>query len=271
VISLVKKKKDFPEENDLVICSVTKVFAHGAFAKLDEYQGKEGFIHISEVASTWIKNIRDFVREGQKTVAKVMKVNRAKGHIDMSIRRVAESQKKLKMQEWKRAQKAEKLLELVAKKIGKSLDDAYEKVGFPMEEEYGEIYAAMEDIAAYGEEILEELKIPAEWKEPLLTIVQENVTVPEVDIKGYLDLRCPTPDGIGAIKKALIKARDSIKEEDVELDIRYVGSPRYSIRVKAPDYKTAEEVLRKAADKAISIIQKDGGTGQFLREVKEEA
>ena len=59
---MVRKRQEIPSENDLVICTITKVFSHGAFAKLDEYGDIEGFIHISEVASAWIKNIRDFVK-----------------------------------------------------------------------------------------------------------------------------------------------------------------------------------------------------------------
>lgn len=63
---MVRKREPLPDENELVICTISRVFSHGAFAKLDEYNGREGFIHISEIASTWIKNIRDFVKEGQK-------------------------------------------------------------------------------------------------------------------------------------------------------------------------------------------------------------
>ena len=37
--------------------------------------GKEAFIHISEVSSGWVKNIRDYVRENQKIVARVLRVN----------------------------------------------------------------------------------------------------------------------------------------------------------------------------------------------------
>jgi translation initiation factor 2 subunit 1 len=81
---LVRKKDPYPSEGDLVICTVTKVSSHGAFVKLDEYGGKDGFIHISEVASIWVKNIRDYVREGQKTVGKVLSVDRTKGHIDLT-------------------------------------------------------------------------------------------------------------------------------------------------------------------------------------------
>ncbi len=267
---MVLKKEPFPDVNDYVVCTITKVYPYGAFAKLDEYQGKEGYIHISEVASTWIKNIRDFVREGQKTVAKVMAVDRKKGHIDLSLRRVSESAKKKKLQEWKRAQKAEKLLEMVAKKLGKTLEDAYKEVGFPLEEEYGEIYAALEEISLVGEEALKGIDIPKEWIPELVKVAKENVTIPLVEITGYIDLRCPKPDGVEAIREALIKAREHGTNEEVKLDIIYVGSPRYRIKVVAPEYKIAEEALRKAAKKAIEIVESYGGSGEFYREIKED-
>ena len=268
---MVQKKKELPEEHDLAIVTVNKVFSHGAFAKLDEYENREGFIHISEVASTWIKNIRDYVREGQKTVAKVQRINRHKGHIDLSIRRVSDTQKKNKMQEWKRAQKADKLLELTAKGIEETLDEAYKNVGFKLEGEFGEIYAGLEEISMYGKEALENLDIPEVWQEPLIKLVEENVTVPVMDITGYLDVQCPTNEGVECIKKALTKARDSVDEEDVTVDIRYVGSPRYSVKIVAPDYKTAEESLKKCTDIAIDHLKENGGTGTFIREIKEES
>ncbi len=265
---MVRKREPLPNENELVICTISRVFSHGAFAKLDEYNGREGFIHISEIASTWIKNIRDFVKEGQKTVAKVLNVDRKKGYVDLSLRRVTDAQRKNKMQEWKRAQKAEKLLELMAKEVGKSLDEAYEEVGFKLEEKYGEIYSGFEEITIEGEKALEGLDIPSEWKEPLIRIVRDNVEIPLVKIRGFLDLRSHLPNGVEVIKKALIKAREYTKKKykDIELEIRYAGSPRFMINVAAADYKTAEEALRFCAEKAISIVKTKGGKGEFIRE-----
>lgn len=260
---MVKKRQPLPSENDLVICTITKVFSHGAFASLDEYEGKEGFIHISEVASTWIKNIRDFVRQGQKTVARVLSVNPSKGHIDISLRRVGETQKKNKMHEWKRAQKAEKLLEFISKDAGKSLDDAYSSVGFKLEDKFGEIYSGLEEIAISGPSALEGLDIHKEWVKPLIKIVKENVVIPRVAINGFLDLKCYLPRGVDVIKEALTGPIEEI--EDVELAVRYTKSPRFSITVRASDYKTAEEALKSYATKAISIITVHGGTGEFVR------
>lgn len=65
-------RNDFPEEGDIIIGNVIDVKSFGAFIELLEYPGKEGMVHISEVSSGWIKNIRDHIKKGQRVVAKVM-------------------------------------------------------------------------------------------------------------------------------------------------------------------------------------------------------
>ena len=52
---MVRKNQEWPDEGELIIGTVYKVLNYGAFAKLEEYHGKEAFIHISEVSSGWVK------------------------------------------------------------------------------------------------------------------------------------------------------------------------------------------------------------------------
>ena len=51
---------------------VTGITKFGAFVDLGE--GKTGMVHISEVASTYVKEIRDFITEGQTVKVKVLTV-----------------------------------------------------------------------------------------------------------------------------------------------------------------------------------------------------
>ena len=51
----------------------------------------------------------------------------------------------------------------------------------------------------------------------------------------------------------------------MSLEVTYTGAPRYRIKVIAPNYKLAENVLKKAAKNVISYIQKEGGKGEFHR------
>ena len=77
-------KPQWPEPGDLVIATIESVMDYGAYANLDEYN-KRGFLHISEISSARIRNVRDFVREKQKMVLKVLRVDVEKGHIDLSL------------------------------------------------------------------------------------------------------------------------------------------------------------------------------------------
>ena len=115
--------KDIPDKGELVVCTVLKAKGFGAFVKLEEYPNKEGFIHIKEVASGWVKNIRDHVKEGQRIVCKVMEIDLSKGYVDLSLKRINEHQKREKIQQWKNEQKAEKLLQMIGEKIGKSVKE----------------------------------------------------------------------------------------------------------------------------------------------------
>src|SRR5437667_12856255 len=100
---------DWPDEGELVVCTVANVKNFGAFVTLDEYESKESFIHIAEVPSGWIKYIRDYVREGQKVVCKFLKVDKEKGHIDLSRTPANEHQRREKIQERKNEQKPQTL------------------------------------------------------------------------------------------------------------------------------------------------------------------
>ncbi len=144
---MVRRRSQWPSVDELVICTVKKVFPQGAFLTLDEYGDKEGMVHISEVASGWIRNIRDHVRENQKAVCRVLDVDSDRKKADLSIRRVKDGERRWKAQRIKLEQRAEKLLEIAAGKLGKSLDQAYEEAGFALQEKFGDIYLALESAA----------------------------------------------------------------------------------------------------------------------------
>ncbi|HWQ19275.1 MAG TPA: translation initiation factor IF-2 subunit alpha [Methanotrichaceae archaeon] len=255
------EREGWPELGDLVVCTVTQVVDFGAFVTLDEYAGKQGLIHISEVASGWIKYIRDHVREGQKIVCKVLNVDRSRHHIDLSLKDVNEHQRREKIQEWKADQKSWKWLEMAYKDRPEDLV----RVKDALVKAYNSLYLAFEETAISGVEVLSEVGLTEEDLKILEKLSRENVKIPSVEISGYVDLTSPAAEGIEVIKKALKQAK-KVKDKDVTLNISYVGAPRYRIHVVAPDYKHAESVLRKSAQSAIKYIDQHGGEGTFHRE-----
>jgi len=258
------ERKGWPEEDELVVCTVKQVKDFGAFTELDEYGQKEGLIHISEVAAGWVKYIRDHVREGQKIVCKVLNVEPTKHHIDLSLKDVNEHQRREKIQDWKNEQKAENWINYVAE-VTKTGPEELEELVDQLYEIYDSVYAAFEEGMQNGADALIDAGVKSAQAEAISNVGIENIKIPYVEITGYMDLSCPMPEGVDAINKSLKSAAKIKVDEDVKVDVTYMGAPRYRIHVTAPDYKKAENVLKESADAAIKVIKNAKGTGSFHR------
>src|SRR5207249_2411365 len=133
-----------------------------AYVKLDEYAGIEGLVHISEISTTWVRNIRDHARAGQKLVLKVLRVNPQRNQIDLSLRRVTGRDKSEQKLEWKKERKAEATL-ISAKKIRRPRGSEIKiyTIGAPkyrVEVEAGSFEAAEKTLNLVMEDILESIK-----------------------------------------------------------------------------------------------------------------
>jgi translation initiation factor 2 subunit 1 len=194
-----------PEIGELVVGTILRIAPYGAYVTLDEYGDIEGLMHISEIASSWIKNIRDHVREGQKTVLKVLRVDPIKIHVDVSLRRVNEKERKEKLLQWKREIRGRNLLEIAAEKMNASPEEAYEKIGVVIEDHFGSIYSGLEIAAEQGISPLIDVKITEDWATILVEIAKEKVRVPKSKSVGTLELSCYKPNGVNILKKAFKK------------------------------------------------------------------
>ena len=139
---------EFPEEGELVVGTVTSIRNFGAFVTLDEFANREAFIHLSEVATGWVKYIRDHIREGQKIVARVLRVDTAKGQVDLSLKRINDHQRREKIQSWKNEQRAMRLLALVVPALKIEAEEASELFANDLVERYGSLFGAFEVAAA---------------------------------------------------------------------------------------------------------------------------
>jgi len=263
------KFSGWPERGELVVCHVDEIESFGVFCDLEQYEDRRGLIHISEVASGWIKNIRDHVREGQTVVCKVLDVDESSQQIDLSLKDVNDHQRSETIQGWKNEQKADNWLAI---SLGEDADDAvYEHVVSELLADFETLYDGFEAAAIHGEEALADLDLDGEVVEAIVETARNNVSVPYVTVTGYVDLTCADPTGVDAIREAL-KAAGGNGEvpEEVELEVTYVGAPEYRIRVRAPDYKLAERSLEASADRAIEALEAAGGEATFHRKRRAE-
>jgi translation initiation factor 2 alpha subunit (eIF-2alpha) len=106
-----------PEEGEIIIATVREVTGHGVYVTLDEYNNMTGFLYISEIGTGWIRNIERYVRPKQKAVLKVIRVNKVRGEIDTSLKQVSGEERRSKLIEIKKSDKAATLLDVVQSKL----------------------------------------------------------------------------------------------------------------------------------------------------------
>ncbi|WP_232687485.1 translation initiation factor IF-2 subunit alpha [Halobacterium zhouii] len=258
------KYEGWPEEGELVVGKVDDIEDFGVFVDLEEYEGKRGLVHVSEVASGWIKNVRDHVNEDQTVVAKVLDVDESAQQIDLSLKDVNDHQHSDAIQEWKNEQKADKWLTLA---FGEDMaDDQFRRVTNGLLASFGSLYDGFEQAAIHGYDALEDTDLEDDERDAIVETARENVSVPYVTVTGYVSLTSPNADGVDDVKEALQAAEgNGDVPDEAELDVTYVGSPEYRLRVQAPNYKTAESELEAAADRAVAEIDGLGGEGEYHR------
>lgn len=279
---MVKSRTKFPREGEFVVAKVKEVQHQYVYVDLIDFEGLDsedfarGMIHISEISSRWIKNIRNYVRIGQRVVLRVLRVDADKGHVDLSLRRVNSAQRENRIKEWKYALKYENLLQFLteAEGINLTLKEAYELIGFPVLGLYETYQEAIENLKENGDEILMELNsitedfnITDDIKTALLKIIDENVSISTVNISGKVKLSFTSENGIDQIIESLTEALGVIESKKTRnLNINYIAAPFYRLEVISKDYLDAENILSDALEIIEQKADLYSGTYEFIRD-----
>ena len=237
------RKRGIPQQGELVICKIDKISPNSATAILIEYN-IEGMIHISEVFSGWVRDIRNHIKSGQQVVAKVTRIDEEKRFISLSLKRVDNKQEKDKIKEYNLEQKAEKMLEMAAKSLNKDLDTAYEEIGFLLQENFGSIYEGFKKSIKNPAQLASR-GISEEWIKVMQEIAEKNIEQKEFEFRAKLFIRNYEPNGLEKIKKILLNAEKS------GLEVKYIAAPEYLVRFKTKNAKKGEKEFTEKLTKLL--------------------
>jgi translation initiation factor 2 subunit 1 len=257
---------EWPEVGELVVTSVKDIKGYGAYVTLDEYQNKEGLLHISEISSRWVRNIRNHVRVGQKVVLQVLRVDQSRGQVDLSLRRVTGDERRKKIELWKKAKRAETLLHSAAANLGRDVEELYNEVGEKLILHYGSLYEGLEEAAKNGKMALIDAGLSEEMAEILAKIAEEKIIVKQVTIQGIVELSSTGRAGVDDLKSAFLEAGKIGDENDAEIRVYSLGSPKYRMEITADNYKEAETALEKIVNHIKDNWTTQNGTVSFTRE-----
>ncbi|HNT60568.1 MAG TPA: S1 RNA-binding domain-containing protein [Candidatus Bilamarchaeaceae archaeon] len=228
-----------PREGSLAIAVVKKIMPYGAFCTLTEYGDVEAFMHVSEVAPRWIKNIHEFLSEKQKLVVKVHRVDPGKGQVDVSLKRVNEDERKRKLENVKKETRAMKLLQVAVK--NSKAKKGFEELRGEIEREYGALYPFLEAVRDEGDAAFEGLDIDKGLRKELEGLIVKYVKKPVTDIARVFSIACYESDGVQVVKRVLEGA-----------EAHYLGAGRYMMKLQTEDPKAGE----KEMNRRIAAIEK---------------
>lgn len=259
---MVTDIKQLPEAGDLVIATVKEVTGHGAYVSLDEYQELTAFLHVSEIATGWIRNIERYIRPKQKTVLKVIRVDKSRVEVDLSLKQVSREERKSKLIEVKKSEKASAFMNMIKTKTGMS-EEKIKELQDVVLQKFDYLYDMFEAVAFKGIDSIKSLDITDEVRS---AIVEESkkIQIPSVEIRGVIELNINDPQGVEIIKNVLSSAQ--LDKNNTSVEISYIAAPRYRIITKAENYKIAEKTLNNAIEKISNSVGKKVGLFNYIRE-----
>jgi translation initiation factor 2 subunit 1 len=249
---------DYPEKDEFVIGKVVQVLGYGVFVELLEYNNVRGFVHISNVSSSWVKNIRNLVKVNQVRVAKVLNVDTAKKQIDLSFAGISPQIEKQKLTEFKQINREEKLVALLAKNMDKKFDEVWDNVAAPLMEEYDNFYKALEKIAL-GDDLSN--LVDKKYYKDLVELVEKNITVKAKVLRGTLNLSTKSNTGVNDIKELL-----SNIEGKKGVSVTYEGAGKYVMLFSSSTYKESEKLMKSTIDELENLAKKLNIDFEFVSE-----
>jgi translation initiation factor 2 subunit 1 len=261
-MSATDEVQRLPEEGEIVIATVREVTGHGAYVTLDEYSNMTGFLHISEIATGWIRNVERYVRPKQKAVLKVIRVNKTRSEVDTSLKQVSGEERKAKLIEVKKSEKATAFMDFIKSKL-KLTNEQATQIEEKILQKYDYVYDAFEALARKGPEAIQNIDIATEIKQAMEE-ESDKIQIPQVEVRGIMEISSKKPEGIEIIKSTLAGVESS--KGGATTSVTYVGAPRYRIVVTAENFKVAEKSMNNAVEKIRSTIEKQHGAFNFARE-----
>jgi translation initiation factor 2 subunit 1 len=260
----MEQHQNIPRVGELVIANVSKISKFGAYCRLPEYGELEVFLPIREVSSGWIKNIREYIHEGQKLVCTVMFYDKEKGTIDISLKRVSPNASKEKTRSYNLEKRLTALfLQAIKMSKGQANKEALVKVALS---EFN-TYTNLVQNATNNTKEFADSTLPKKVKEAIIKVLEANKKQ-----KRYIVSYIATLYTYNTLSGAeeLNGLMGSIKNLGVA--VNYIGAPKYRFMAEGDNYSEAEEKIKNVE----TLIKEKLAKGVFeiekekLRKEKED-
>ncbi|XP_011883044.1 PREDICTED: eukaryotic translation initiation factor 2 subunit 1 [Vollenhovia emeryi] len=265
VLSCRFYKEKYPEVEDVVMVNVRSIAEMGAYVHLLEYNNIEGMILLSELSRRRIRSINKLIRVGKTEPVVVIRVDKEKGYIDLSKRRVSAEDVEKCTERYAKAKAVNSILRHVAELLhydnDDQLEELYQKTAWHFEEKYKKQKASAYDFfkqSVLDPSILAECGLDEDTKEVLLNNIKRKLTSQAVKIRADVEVACYGYEGIDAVKTAL-KAGLALSTDELPIKINLIAPPLYVMTTSTPEKQDGLKALGDAIEVIQSKITSLGG------------
>lgn len=257
----------YPEVNDLVMVTVQQIAEMGAYVNLNEYNNIEGMVLLSELSRRRIRSVQRLIRVGKTEVVIVLRVDKEKGYIDLSKRRVSPEEVEKFEEKYNKSKTVHSIMRHVAERRDMSLEELYQRIGWPLYRKFGHCYDAFKMAITEPDRLWAALTeyhqgdqsyADQETRNELMSNIVRRLTPQKVKIRADVEVACFAYDGVDAVRSAL-QAGEQFATEEFPLKIRLVAPPLYVMQMQCLDRQGGIQVMQDSIDKIDAVIKQSGG------------
>ncbi|CAG9463390.1 unnamed protein product [Pedinophyceae sp. YPF-701] len=250
----------FPEVDEVVMVQVKHIAEMGAYVSLLEYNNIEGMILLSELSRRRIRSIAKLIKVGRQEPVMVLRVDKEKGYIDLSKRRVSPEEAAQCEERYNKSKLVHSIMRHVAEVTpGASLENLYTTIAWPLYKKFGHAYEAFKRAATEPELVFGGLEsIDEEVKQTLLKDVKRRMTPQPHKIRADVDMTCFQYDGVIAIREAM-RAAQACGTEEAHVEMKLIAAPLYVLTTQTLNKSEGLAALEKAVAEAKRVIESKRG------------
>jgi len=247
----------------VVIVQVRSIADMGAYVPLLEYGNIEGMILLSELSRRRIRSINKLIKVGRCEQCVVLRVDKEKGYIDLSKRRVSPEDVGIHEEKYSKAKTVHSIMRHCAERVETDLEVLYEQIAWPLvgkgEGKFDHVYDAFVKSISEPEKVFHGIEMSDHLREALMSQITRRLSPQAIKIRTDFEVTCFASEGIDAIKAALFAGEAAGSTELAPVKVRLIAPPLYVMMTSSMEKKAGIDALTTALAAATEEINRRGG------------
>jgi translation initiation factor 2 subunit 1 len=215
-------------------------------------------ILLSELSRRRIRSINKLVRVGRTEVVMVLRVDKDKGYIDLSKRRVSPEDIAKCEEKYNKSKAVHSIMRHVSETCKVPIIDLYQLFCWDLYKKFGHAYDAFKLAVSQGDKVMGAYKLKDDVKAALTKNIARRLTPQAMKIRADIEVTCFSEEGIDAIKLAL-QAGEGVGNKELPIKIKLVAPPLYVMMTTCMNKEKGIKFLEEACTAIQKVIKPKGG------------